>query len=122
MKLLKKAALLCMVAGLAVLGAGCGSKIKVENVEPLDRPSQIFVEKVDGLTDDFILGVDVSTLLAQEASGVVYYNEDGVEQDLMKTLAENGVNTVRLRVWNDPYDANGNGYGGGNNDLNTANE
>ena len=120
MKLRKKAVLLAILAGLMVAGAGCGSKIKVENVEPLDRPSEIFVEKVDGLTEDFMLGVDVSTALAQENSGVVYYNEDGNEQDIMKTLAENGVNTIRLRVWNDPYDAEGNGYGGGNNDLETA--
>ncbi len=116
----RKAALLCLLAGITVLGAGCGNEIKVEHVEPLDRPSEIFVEKVDGLTEDFILGVDVSTALVQEKSGVVYYNEDGVEQDIMKTLAENGVNTIRLRVWNDPYDAEGNGYGGGNNDLETA--
>ncbi|MBO5352409.1 MAG: glycosyl hydrolase 53 family protein [Lachnospiraceae bacterium] len=116
----RKAALLCLLAGITVLGAGCGNKIKVEHVEPLDRPAEIFVEKVDGLTEDFMLGVDVSTALVQEKSGVVYYNEDGVEQDIMKTLAENGVNTIRLRVWNDPYDAAGNGYGGGNNDLETA--
>ena len=25
-----------------------------------------------------------------------------------------------MRIWNDPYDANGNGYGGGNNDLEKA--
>src|SRR5699024_9184701 len=25
-----------------------------------------------------------------------------------------------IRVWNDPYDADGNGYGGGNNDLDKA--
>lgn len=31
-------------------------------------------------------------------------------------LKEAGVNYVRVRVWNDPYDAKGNGYGGGNND------
>ena len=36
------------------------------------------------------------------------------------TLSEAGVNYIRLRVWNDPYDENGNGYGGGNNDLPTA--
>ena len=36
------------------------------------------------------------------------------------TLAQSGVNYVRLRVWNDPYDENGNGYGGGNNDVETA--
>ena len=27
---------------------------------------------------------------------------------------------MRIRVWNDPYDSNGNGYGGGNNDLEKA--
>ena len=27
------------------------------------------------------------------------------------------MNYVRVRVWNDPYNASGNGYGGGNNDL-----
>ncbi len=120
MKLRTKTVLLTLLTGLMVTGAGCGSKIKIENVEPLDRPSGIFVEKVEGLTDEFMLGVDVSTALAQENSGVKYYNEDGVEQDIMKTLAENGVNTIRLRVWNDPWDAEGNSYGGGANDINTA--
>ena len=41
-------------------------------------------------------------------------------QDVFETLAQSGVNYIRLRVWNDPYDENGNGYGGGNNDLTTA--
>ena len=27
---------------------------------------------------------------------------------------------IRVRVWNNPYDSNGNGYGGGNNDVATA--
>lgn len=36
------------------------------------------------------------------------------------TLAQAGVNYIRLRIWNDPYDENGNGYGGGNNDVATA--
>ena len=29
-------------------------------------------------------------------------------------LKESGVNYVRLRVWNDPFTADGQGYGGGN--------
>ncbi len=32
------------------------------------------------------------------------------------------MNYIRVRVWNDPYDENGNGYGGGNNDTKTAAE
>ena len=35
-------------------------------------------------------------------------------------LADAGVNWVRIRVWNDPYDADGNGYGGGNCDVEAA--
>ena len=82
--------------------------------------STIYVEPVDGISDDFYRGMDVSAVLALENSGVKYYNFDGEEQDVFMTLAQAGVNYIRLRVWNDPYDENGNGYGGGNNDVATA--
>lgn len=75
---------------------------------------------IDGLPDDFIFGMDASSLLVEEKSGVKYYDFDGNEQDPLKTFADSGINYIRLRVWNDPYDENGNGYGGGNNDLPTA--
>lgn len=68
----------------------------------------------------YIAGVDVSTLLAEEASGVIYYDENKKEKDIMEILMESGINTVRIRVWNDPYDSDGNSYGGGNNDIETA--
>lgn len=82
----------------------------------------VYVEPIDGLSEDFIRGVDISSIIAEEKSGVVYYNEEGAEQDIFQTLAQNGVNYIRVRVWNDPYDENGNGYGGGNNDTKTAAE
>ena len=82
--------------------------------------STIFVEPVDGISDDFYRGMDSSAVLALENSGVKYYNFHGEEQDVFMTLAQAGVNYIRLRVWNDPYDENGNGYGGGNNDVATA--
>lgn len=80
----------------------------------------ILVPKVEGLSQDFLLGADVSSLLAEEASGVVYKNFEGEPQDMLKTLSEAGVNYVRVRVWNDPFDAEGNGYGGGNCTVDTA--
>lgn len=80
----------------------------------------IYVEPIPDLSDSFIRGMDVSSILAEEKSGVKYYNADGIEQDVFTTMAEAGVNFARIRVWNDPYDENGNGYGGGNNDLATA--
>ena len=82
--------------------------------------ADIYVEPVADISDDFIRGMDASEVLVEENSGVKYYNYDGEEQDVFMTLAQSGVNYVRLRVWNDPYDENGNGYGGGNNDVETA--
>lgn len=76
-----------------------------------------YVEKVDGMPADFIKGVDISTVIAQEQSGVKYYDENGGEKDLFLILKENGVNYVRIRVWNDPYNADGQGYGAGNCDV-----
>ncbi len=87
-----------------------------------DGPEEadIYVEAVAGIADDFIRGMDASSVLVNENSGVTYYNFEGEEQDVFMTLAQSGVNYIRLRVWNDPYDENGNGYGGGNNDVAAA--
>lgn len=82
--------------------------------------SEIFLAPIPDIADDFIRGMDASAVLAEEKSGVKYYSFDGQEQDVFMTLAQSGVNYIRLRVWNDPYDENGNGYGGGNNDVPTA--
>lgn len=80
----------------------------------------IFVERIDGLAQDFIKGMDVSSILSEEASGVRYYDESGNEADVFKILADAGVNYARIRVWNDPFDKDGNGYGGGNCNAETA--
>lgn len=135
---------LCLSAGL-IMGSlsGCGdqgqgngttdtivesastSSTDVTDITAFPMPegpeeSTIYVEPVDGISDDFYRGMDASAVLALENSGVKYYNFDGEEQDVFMTLAQAGVNYIRLRVWNDPYDENGNGYGGGNNDVATA--
>lgn len=88
--------------------------------EPIS--SSVHVDKIDGLSPEFIRGVDISTVIAEEKSGVVYRDFDGNEQDIFKTLKESGINYVRVRVWNDPFDAEGNSYGGGGNDAATAAE
>ncbi len=82
--------------------------------------SDIFVKPIENISDDFIRGMDASAVRVIENSGAKYYNYEGNEQDVYMTLAQSGVNYIRLRVWNDPYDENGNGYGGGNNDVPTA--
>ena len=82
--------------------------------------STLYVKKVENLPEDFIFGMDASSVIALEDSGVKYYDFDGNEEDVFKVLADNGVNYIRVRIWNDPYNADGMGYGGGNNDIDKA--
>ena len=114
-----------MISTLALSATGCA---KTKEAKAPYRPtmptemeaSEIYVEKIDGLSEDFIRGMDVSSILSEEAAGVKYYDADGKEQDVFRILADSGVNYARIRVWNDPFDKDGNGYGGGNCDAKSA--
>lgn len=64
----------------------------------------------------FIKGMDLSTLLELERCGAKYY-EDGKEKDILDIMKEHDVDTIRLRLWNDPKSEDGKPYGAGNNDL-----
>lgn len=88
--------------------------------ETAEDACSLYIRAIPDLAEDFIFGMDVSSVLSLEAAGVKYYDYDGTERDLFELLAENGINYIRVRVWNDPFDAEGNGYGGGNCDINTA--
>lgn len=70
-------------------------------------------------TDDFIRGVDVSTLDMLEDLGAHYY-QNNTQSDALTILKNNGSNYVRLKLWVNPYDEDGNSYGGGNNDYATT--
>ncbi len=93
---------------------------------------KIFVEKVDGLRDDFMKGVDISMIDQIERSGGKFYNDQGQEEDVFQILKNHGVNYVRIRLWNNPtyeedqYDKNGKRVakkgdkrGGGDNTIET---
>jgi len=85
---------------------------------------ELSVEKIANLPEDFIMGMDISSVMSLFASGVTYKDYEGNTidniTDICKFLASNGITHIRVRVWNDPYDANGSGYGGGNCDVATA--
>ncbi len=85
-----------------------------------EETSSLYVKKVENLPEDFIFGMDISSVLAEEASGVRYYDFDGNETDLFRILADNGINYIRVRVWNNPFDDQDRGFGGGNCDINAA--
>ncbi len=51
---------------------------------------------------NFISSVDLSSLPQIEAVNKVFYNLKNQEEDVLTTLKSNGVNTIRLRLWNNP--------------------
>ena len=104
---------------LGAVFVGCAGTTSLVPTSKLEG-SSLYVKKVENLPEDFMLGMDISSVIAEEKSGVKYYDFDGNEADLFTVLASSGVNTVRVRVWNDPYDENGSGFGGGNCDIDTA--
>ncbi|KAL2828720.1 family 53 glycosyl hydrolase [Aspergillus cavernicola] len=49
-------------------------------------------------------GADISSLLIEEDAGVAYKNLNGQAQSLETILADNGVNSIRQRIWVNPND------------------
>ncbi len=118
------AALLALTMGLAACGApvgegGASMNSDAPGIDPVTSDT-LYVKKVENLPEDFIMGMDASCVPALEKGGVKYFDHNGVEKNVYEILSENGINYIRVRVWNDPYDANGNGYGGGNCDIENA--
>ncbi|SEO11745.1 arabinogalactan endo-1,4-beta-galactosidase [Amphibacillus marinus] len=65
-----------------------------------------------------VRGVDISTLAEVEAHGGTFFlNHNTV--DLFEILKKKNINTVRLKLWVDPYDEHKKPYLGGTNDLTT---
>ncbi len=89
----------------------------VPNVEASVKVAQV------PLSDDFITGADLSSYVSLKESGTVFKDYEGNElsdAEFFAFLKEGGTNWVRIRIWNDPYNSSGQGYGGGNNDLDKA--
>ncbi len=52
----------------------------------------------------FAKGADVSWVTQMENSGFKFYNNSGQQQDLFTILKNKGINTIRLRVWLNPWE------------------
>ena len=110
----------CVKASNKNTSENSGESTEPENTEV---DADIYVEKVAGASGDFITGADLSSYVSEKNSGVKFYDYDGNELDdqgFFNFLKDGGMNYVRIRVWNDPADSDGNGYGGGNCDLEVA--
>lgn len=67
----------------------------------------------------YIKGMDLSTLLELERLGAVYY-DGGRQRDVLDIMRDCDVDTIRLRIWNDPWGENHESYGAGENDVPTT--
>ena len=56
-----------------------------------------------------ILGIDASTYLEELEHGAKYFDGD-TEIDPLDAFVKNGVDSMRIRVWNDPYSEKGEPY------------
>jgi arabinogalactan endo-1,4-beta-galactosidase len=63
-----------------------------------------------------ILGIDASTYLEELAHGAKYFDGDRQVEPL-EEFVKNGVNHMRIRVWNHPYSPDGEPYLAGTADL-----
>ncbi|EGQ8121619.1 glycosyl hydrolase 53 family protein [Vibrio cholerae] len=101
----------------AVVLAGCQSvNSSKNNNSDVDSDVGDIVITAPKLRTEFIRGMDISMLPEIEKLGGKYY-ESGAEKDLVKILKDNGVNSIRARLWVDPMSATGEVFGGGNNTL-----
>lgn len=81
------------------------------------KQQKVTIKKVKNMSDSTIRGIDISSYTALKKTGVKYYDNEGKEASLLKVLSDNGVNYIRIRIWNDPYNEKGETYGGGSNDV-----
>ena len=67
----------------------------------------------------YVKGMDLSTLLELDRLGAKYYDE-GEERDILDIMKDYDVDTIRLRIWNDPWGKDHESYGAGENDVPTT--
>ena len=56
------------------------------------------LKKIENIPKNFIFGMDISSLISEEESGVKYYNFKEEEKDLLEIIKYVGINYIR-RSW-----------------------
>lgn len=92
----RRSVLAWMASSAATAGIGAA-------ISPLARAAETAISP--HRQRPFAMGADVSTLLELEAHGARYY-EHGVPRDCLQILRSHGVDSIRLKVWNDPGNPN----------------
>ena len=116
------------MSSLAIFAYAQGNQVDVSSYkDPWEyggdtglKDQKVTIKKVKGMAESSIRGMDISSYLALKKAGVKYYDYEGNETPLLKVLHDNGINYIRIRIWNDPFNAEGETYGGGGNDVSTG--
>ena len=116
------------MSSLAIFAYAQGNQVDVSSYkDPWEyggdtglKDQKVTIKKVKGMSESSIRGMDISSYLALRKAGVKYYDYEGNETPLLKVLHDNGINYIRIRIWNDPFNADGETYGGGGNDVSTG--
>ena len=116
------------MSSLAIFAYAQGNQVDVSSYkDPWEyggdtglKDQKVTIKKVKGMSESSIRGMDISSYLALKKAGVKYYDYEGNETPLLKVLHDNGINYIRIRIWNDPFNADGETYGGGENDVSTG--
>ena len=116
------------MSSLAIFAYAQGNQVDVSSYkDPWEyggdtglKDQKVTIKKVKGMSESSIRGMDISSYLALKKAGVKYYDYEGNETALLKVLHDNGINYIRIRIWNDPFNADGETYGGGGNDVSTG--
>ena len=116
------------MSSLAIFAYAQGNQVDVSSYkDPWEyggdtglKDQKVTIKKVKGMSESSIRGMDISSYIALKKAGVKYYDYEGNETPLLKVLHDNGINYIRIRIWNDPFNADGETYGGGGNDVSTG--
>ena len=82
--------------------------------DPSYNNYNFYIRPIDALKgrSDFLNGLDCSMVSIIEENGGKYIDYDGKVKDFFQLIKENGINLVRVRLWND-YNSNTGVKGGG---------
>ena len=73
------------------------------NYDPTYSNNNFRIRPIDALKgrSNFLNGLDCSMVSVIEENGGRYFDFDGKERDFFQLIKENGINLVRVRLWND---------------------
>ena len=105
---------ICLILTIAMAGSSCEKNLSSDPARVGVQPAVAAGTAVAAVTPlvsvSFARGADVSWLPEMEATGYIFKNSSGVQQDCLTILKGLGINAIRLRTWVNPSSDPVNGH------------